>query len=316
MAIYNRLKVYRANAQDAAYSEITDSSTRIVLDPQDDLYTYTDSTGGGDHWYKTSYFHSSTLVESEFSTPVKGQASKPIQLLKNMQVVIEVDESVKDTDGNSIGSDYEFYFTTPYDPLYCTVRQIRMEAGAYLTAVTDDAINLAIFEASLQANFMTLVVAASDNVYYKFVRGMWVCCKALEMLLLNVLGARNGLRSKKLDNLEVTYDVKGGGVDDALERALACLAKWEAALLAGGYGKQTPRYVVKGELDPDAPQVGRMWSSDSPMPMINTKVPSVTGRRWAGAYSRNPSPYARSSTNGHRYYGGNKLKVTIGTFNS
>ena len=307
ISTYDRIKVYRADSKEGSYSEITDSSTRVILNNQDDLYTYIDSIGTANHWYKTSYFNSVSFIESEFSLSVQGQDSKPIQLLKNMQVVIEIDESVKDTSGNSLGSNYEFYFTTPYDPLYCTTRHIRMAAGAYLTSVTDDAINLAIFEASLMADHMTLVVVASDNVYYKFVRSQWVCCKVLELLLLNVLGSRNGLRSKKLDNLEVSYDPKGGGIDDALERALACEAKWEAALLAGGYGKQTAVGVIKGELDPDAPMIGRGWTTGD-MPIINARSPS--GRRWAGTYSRYPSPYARSERS-YKYFPG-RLKVTVG----
>ena len=43
--------------------------------------------------------------------------------------------------------DYSFYFTTTYNPLYSSIRKLRLEVGAFISNVPDDTVNLAIFEA-------------------------------------------------------------------------------------------------------------------------------------------------------------------------
>ena len=69
---YDRIKVYRAISEGGVYSEITDVDTRLVLEEEQTVYFYLDSDGDSTKWYKTSYFHSSTLAESSKSTTRQG----------------------------------------------------------------------------------------------------------------------------------------------------------------------------------------------------------------------------------------------------
>jgi len=72
MDVYDRIKVKRADLQAGPYVEITDVNTRIVLLASQDVYFYDDSSGTTTHWYKTSYYNSTTLIESGDSLPMQG----------------------------------------------------------------------------------------------------------------------------------------------------------------------------------------------------------------------------------------------------
>jgi hypothetical protein len=69
---YDKIKIYRATSEDGSYVEITDVSTRIDIVPEKRVYYYQDDDGLSTHWYKTSYFNSVTLDESELSAALQG----------------------------------------------------------------------------------------------------------------------------------------------------------------------------------------------------------------------------------------------------
>lgn len=289
---YDQIKIYRSNDENGTFTEITDASTRINLNSLDSEYEYTDSTGASTDWYKSSYFNSISSVESAQSSPLiavliptltLSQLTKN-QLLSNMLVVITLSKDIKNVAGFTLGTDQEFFFTTTYDPLYSSVRKVRLEVGAFLKEISDDTINLAIFEASLMAKALSFKGADSRNSLYLFARREWTTCKAAEILLLNNL-LRHGLRSKRLDNLEVTYDASQGA--DTLDRIQSCLHRWEYQIMAAGNATQTPLGLVKGELDIDDPHVGRMWEKG---PLImrnagsNVRYRPLYSRRWVGGW--------------------------------
>lgn len=210
-------------------------------------------------------------------------------LFENNVVTVTLDSVISSTSGNSLAEDYTFYFTTKYAPLYSSVRKIRLDIGAYVQNVPDDTINFAIFEASLEADFITFGDATTVTAYYEFIRRQWTTCRAEEILLTNLLNAGGGLKRKKLADLEVEYDPKAIG--NALDRALGCLAKLTPALNARGLAVQTPVGFIKGELDPDRPAVGRLWNNvdlnDFPTPAANARSKALTSRRYrSGYYSR------------------------------
>lgn len=251
---YNQIKVYKSATISGTYTEVTNSSTRINLNNQDTLYPYTDSSGISTDYYKTSYFHSSTMQESTLSGAVSALVITN-QLSENMQVIITLSESIKDINGHSLGGTLSYYFTTTYNPLYSSVRKLRLEVGSFIADLPDDTLNLAIFEASLMANGINWVKGSTSD-FFRFARREWVTCKAAEILLDNVFALLGGT-SKKLDNLEIKYDAKAG--QNLLDKIKACLAKWEAEVVSGGNATQRPQMVVKGSWDPDAPHVGRLW---------------------------------------------------------
>lgn len=69
---YSHIRVFRSSYQDGTFLEISDISTRPVLDTNISYYNFEDSTGTSSQFYKTSYYNPSTLIESSLSTATKG----------------------------------------------------------------------------------------------------------------------------------------------------------------------------------------------------------------------------------------------------
>ncbi len=69
---YDVIKVYRATSEEGSYSEITDSDTRIELALHIQQYYFSDDDGMVSHWYKTSYFNSTTDDEGNQATARLG----------------------------------------------------------------------------------------------------------------------------------------------------------------------------------------------------------------------------------------------------
>lgn len=295
MAVYNRIKVYKAATIDGTYAEVTNTGTRIVLNSQDNLYRYIDVGGISSDYYKTSYFNSSNSAESPLSQPIAAAGDTSIQLTDNMQVVIELDPLITNGANVSIGSPV-FFFTTVCNPFYSSLRKVRLEIGAYIQNVSDDTLNLAIFEASLAADqlswfktggsgFCGNTQPGRDNDFFKFARREWVTCTASQHLMQNFL---TGMKSKKLDNLEVQYElIKPAEI--MLKKLDACVQKWEKEIKSGGRAIQKSNFVVKGESDPEDPHVGRMWEKGpfvAKVGMSNLRYRPWGARRFVGGYRR------------------------------
>ena len=73
MTQFDQIKVYRSSTQDGTYSEITDALSRITLVADQTVYEYIDNTAPtSSYWYKTSYYNSSTTLESSLSSAMQG----------------------------------------------------------------------------------------------------------------------------------------------------------------------------------------------------------------------------------------------------
>ncbi len=278
---FDQIQVHRAPTVTGVFTEITTVGTRIILNDQDDLYKFIDAPGVDTDFYKTVFFNSITTVSGVFSDPV---LALPLEQLKeNMQVTIQIDDSVSNTSGVSLTEDLELYFTTTYNPLYCAVKRVRLDIGAFLGEVPEDTINLAIFEASREADLLTFVTDPTllANGFYKHVRRQYSCCKASEILLGNLIGGSGGsVRSKRLGDFAVEYDTLG--VENMLNKLRACIERWEPQLNSGGRATQKPTMVIKGDLDPDRPEFGRGWDNTAPfhrIPIGNAKVKFRNRRR-------------------------------------
>jgi hypothetical protein len=179
------------------------------------------------------------------------------QLYVNNLIEVILTSGIMATDGTYLSDGYSFEFLTETDPSYTNIRKVKLEIGSYVEDLPDLTLQLAILEASIEADQITFETSKNAN-FYEHARREWTTCKVAFTLLDNVTS--HGLKSKTLDNLRVEYDT--GAVNRTIMRILDCLQKWEPQVIAGGYSKQSqqPAYVVKGELDYDRPVVGRMWA--------------------------------------------------------
>ena len=84
----------------------------------------------------------------------------------NIFILIELDSTIADTDGNTLNTNQLLSFTTEYNPFYCSVEMVRMEMGTWVDLVPDDTIALAIHWSSLEANNITGVRPSSERYYH------------------------------------------------------------------------------------------------------------------------------------------------------
>lgn len=287
---------------------LTDPGTGDEADPDKTIehtstgkfkYTFTvpvdaDVGPAFDRWQAT--VDQQALDETFTFVVVGGGSIGTTQLYKNNMVFIKLHSTIAASDGTELGDDYEFYFTTEYEPLYTSIRRVRLDLGAVVSDIPDDTINLAIFEASIEANALMFgqitTLSSSARTFFKFARRQYVTCLAELILLGAIAGGESATgkgKSKRLADLDVSYG-GGGNFDDLLRRAMSCMAKWEATLTSSGEigpgTSQKPSMVVKGSQDPDRPGIGRGWEStstydtESQYPAANVRSKQTTQRRW------------------------------------
>lgn len=206
-------------------------------------------------------------------------------LYKNNLIEIILDDTVASLAGVALSAEFTSRFTTEYTNLCSSVRKVRLEAGGLIGNVQDDTINLAILEASLEAD----TISFSGNVnakLYNHAKREYVTCRASQILASNILASGGILKSKLLSDFRVDYDTQG--MMELLDRLGDKCKKWEAQVMAGGLARYSGRArgVVKGELDPDRPQIGRGWTEHSSWekPIGNRKVLPAGRRRWRKGY--------------------------------
>jgi hypothetical protein len=210
---------------------------------------------------------------------VSGNDEGTTPLIDNCVVQITIDDSVTDIDGNSLANDYEFYFLTPFSPMYSDPVRLRLEMGIWVNEISDETLTLMLYEASIAADDIT---PAGINIFeplYSHARTRWVTCNAAMRLL--GLPLNQGGMTKSLGDLLVKRDAANFG--DMLKHLHEECGKWEAVVNAGGNigpGESLgPIAVVKGEFDPDRRAIGRRWNSSvSALPYANNKLRRSGGR--------------------------------------
>lgn len=249
--------------QDAAYYETVTPTTPAAGVYVVDYTVPTDAEDGmwQDRW--SGILDGQLLEQTFYFNVISSGIITRTELRRNNAITITLSEDIPDADGNLLGQDYEFYFTTEYSPLYTNYNQIALEIGRYLQDVPKDTIWRAILSASLEAERLTRVhpmptepaTRGTQEEYYLIARRSWVRCKVAELLLVEVMELYD-VKRKRLGDVDVTWNPRG--LETALDRALSCQQKFLPAMESGGIKIKKPRTFIKGEFDLDRPSFGRM----------------------------------------------------------
>lgn len=82
MEVFDQIKVYRSTTGlTGTYSEITGAGTRLALVSDTTIYEYTDTSGDADYYYKTSYYHSTSSLESSLSDGQQGEGDPALDII-------------------------------------------------------------------------------------------------------------------------------------------------------------------------------------------------------------------------------------------
>jgi hypothetical protein len=214
--------------------------------------------------------------------------STPLQ--NNFVIQIILDSTVSDTDGNTLGEDYEFWFTTEFDPMYSDPVLLRLYAGNWLSQVPDETLMLMLYESSKLADDIT-PPGCSQTTYYKNARSRFVTYDAALRLLS--LPINQGGKTKSLGDLFVKNE--GASFIDLLDRLLKERDEWFRVVNACGEiapGESLPPITtVKGRFDPDRRPIGRRWDSPgrNDIPGANDKHILFGRRLYTSFFNKNSS---------------------------
>lgn len=98
---FDQIKIYRSTTGlDGTYSEITGPGSRLTLETGKMVYEYTDSAGAAGYYYKSSYFHSVSLLESSLSDAQQGEGDAALDIVSVEELKVNYLYGLDLTDDN------------------------------------------------------------------------------------------------------------------------------------------------------------------------------------------------------------------------
>lgn len=81
-ANFDRIKIHRSATGEAGpYIELTVPTNRPVLEANRPVYEFTDTAGSDIYWYRSSFYHSVSGLESSLSDPQQGEGAEALSVL-------------------------------------------------------------------------------------------------------------------------------------------------------------------------------------------------------------------------------------------
>lgn len=208
---------------------------------------------------------------------------------ENNLIEVTLSSGIQSLAGVPLEEEHSFFFTTAYNPLYADSRKARLEAGGLLQGVSDYTLCNALLEASIEADCITFMKPAINAKLYNHARREYTACKAALSVAMNVAAAGGTLKNKRLADFSVEYDISLLG--ELIGQLMDSCKRWQSQVESGGGTRavRNPRGVIKGELDPDRPTVGRDWE-----PVIDGDIPIGNAKRIPTGSRRSKTTYQNS----------------------
>lgn len=200
---------------------------------------------------------------------------------ENNLIEVTLSSGIRSLGGTPLAEEHSFFFTTEYNPLYADARKARLEAGGLLTTVSDYTLCSALLEASIEADCITFVKPPINSKLYEHARREYTACKAALSVAMNAIAGGGALKSKRLADFAVEYDV--AALAELAGQLMDTCKRWQGQVETGGGTRavRNPKGVIKGELDPDRPVHSRDWEPTltGELPIANTsRVPAGSRR--------------------------------------
>lgn len=246
-----------------------------------------------DSWI--GYINSVPVISQEFSFRVMSQGIAVQQIIhNNTLLVIVLDETIADVDGNVLGEDIQLSFSSKYNPYYASPDLLRLEIGHWVDAVPDDTISLMIHWSSKEVDEITHSVR--NTSMYNVAKTKFVIYD-VAMRLLTLPIDINGTQ-KRLSELMIKRDGNFKNVMDELRKQRN---EWFRVVNSGGTivpGQSfNPSVAVKGYTDPDRGMIGRGWHHPGQYPYrqfgANSSVKLPGQRKFKKGFLDLPSWYIK-----------------------
>jgi len=268
---------------------LTDTNPTDATTLVDAVHVRSEPATGVDDSLGISYTGDLDFTVSLVGTNVIRVDLDPAQLYQNNIVIITLDATIADDEGNTLDEEYITYFATSYTPIYTSLRRIRLDLSSLISSVQDETIMLAILEASLMVDAITFVATTDNATFRNMARREYTTCLA-ELILVNSLsvdGSTSDKMTKRLGDLSISRDGVGEGLSETKAKLQDCIEYWKIVIQTGGEiapdTSVKPGSTVKGADADDAIAVGRQWEATSGLgyyrPSTNTSVRGSSSRR-------------------------------------
>ena len=212
----------------------------LQLNKIDTGYWYVEYTPGMEGTWKDIWtvglLGETISFESSFSVISGGVVqAQPCGLEFNSLILVTLDKSIADSEGNTLKENRLYSFSTEYNPWYASVEMLRMEMGSWADLVPDDTIALAIHWSSLEADNITGVIPKSERYFYARTRFV-IYDAAIKLFTMPTgISSPGSGKQKQLGDLMIE---NGGSLDFDLKSLVAELKaerdEWWRVVNAGG----------------------------------------------------------------------------------
>jgi hypothetical protein len=153
----------------------------------------------------------------------------------NELILITLDSTISDFEGNQLNEDYEFYYCTEFNPFYAPIEMLRVECGTWMNDIPDDTLGLAIHWSSIKADQFTCKKPVGQNYFYA--RTRFVLFDAAISLFTMPVGAygSNSKTHKTLGDLSVQNADLDLDIKDLLKEYKEQRDEWMRVINAGGH---------------------------------------------------------------------------------
>ena len=187
---------------------------------------------------------------------------------------IVISKDLPDVDGNLLGNEYSFMFTSLFNPYYISTKLVRLNAGTLLGNHPDLHIASLIYYYSLEAD-MVINLPSKTNEIIDFIKKKYVLIKTLKTLLLdNMNFALHDSVSKKLSDFSLSINSKSKFdlYNQLMQQIYNWEEKYEQTLLAYNGIKSFLRNKRAAISD-----IGRLWLRGTDYPAINNQLYPTDG---------------------------------------
>lgn len=258
----------------------------LVSEPVDGFYSPSDTPFAGGH---------AGATYGEFT----GKLTSTFQFVNDTTLLITIDTdssplfqnntvsltipAMTAKDGGGLQGPLQYFFTTQYDPLYCSSKLIRIRIGSFIQDVADDTVNFAIFDASNMADQFTPILPSNMNArmmqWLLYCKEEYVRATACIFLLQNSPVIQFKQKGKLLGDIQVTWQ-QSKIMEDMVNTLNKEALEWQELIQNAGIMPQKVQMAVKGATDWDRPLIGRDFSSyPTGPPAANEKVMPLYSRR-------------------------------------
>jgi len=205
-----------------------------------------------------------TVFDFDFEVTSGGKIINHQNMIDyNQLILITIDESIADVDGNTLEQTEEVFFCTEFNPYYAPIEMLRVECGTWMNDIPDDTLALAIHWSSMKADQITCKKPVGPNYYYA--RTRFVLFDAAISLFTMPVGSygSNSKTHKTLGDLSVQNSDLDLDIKDLLKEYKEQKEEWLRVVNAGGHitiGQSLgPTFASKSAKRADHNLVSRQW---------------------------------------------------------